>query len=87
MVGFWTYFERVNRISYGLDIREKTWKDEVVIQWFREDYKRSRFGGKSRCLILEILGLTCLDIQVELLRRQLNKSLKFGWKGLDWRCK
>lgn len=93
MVGFWIYFEStVNRISYGLDIREREKLEEktVVIQWFRVDYRRNGFRVKS--LHAEFnFGDPRLEMsghQVELLGRQSkNTSLKFRWKGLDWRYK
>lgn len=39
----------------------RNWEDGVVT-WFRGDNKRSRYWGESRGLILDALGLRCLDM-------------------------
>lgn len=65
MIGFWIYFQNgVNRTKqereensifrvFGLS----TWKDKVVLGWFRTEHKRNGFWGKSGSLILDTLGL------------------------------
>lgn len=52
-----------------------------------QSIRRRDFGGRVEVRFLDMLGLRCLGIPVEVLSRQLNESLKFNGGGMGRRYK